>query len=294
MRILLTGAAGRLGRVVCRQLASQGDEVVAVDGRYLAGLPVPLHVVSLLDRMAVYPLIEGCQAVVHLANHPDMQRNHAPQTIYSENVTTDANVFQAAMDVGVRQIVYSSSVQVFGGIRCGPEDLARPSCLAYLPADGALPTAHNNLYALGKQAGENMLQFHAALDPQRSYTAIRLPWLMRGVETVRYPGQTVAQLGRLDELFAYLGLEDAASFTRAVLAANRPGYACCLPASPSNLIGWPVTEIVRTVYPQVPLRRPLHEITSLVDLDTLRADYGWEASQILDLPRLPIRGLAGS
>jgi len=151
MRILLTGAAGWLGSVVCRQLVEQGEEIVAVDVLYRADLPVKLHVVNLLDRTAIYPLVEGCQAVVHLANHPNMIRGLMPQTVYAENVTTDANVFQAAMDVGVRHLVFSSSIQVIRGTRGGAEDRAKPSCLAYLPADGALPPTCGNLYALGSR-----------------------------------------------------------------------------------------------------------------------------------------------
>jgi len=291
MRILLTGAAGRLGHVVCRCLVEQGAEIVAVDTLYRADLPVKLHVVNLLDRVAIYPLVEGCQAVVHLANHPDMIRGLMPQTVYAENVTIDANVFQAAMDSGARQIVFSSSVQVIGGSRLTLGELEQPSRLAYLPVDGALPPTCGNLYALGKQAAENMLKFYAARDPARSYTAIRFPWLVGGIERLRGPGQTVVQISKLDELFTYLSHADAASFIQAVLTTNRPGYTCCMPASPTNQIGWPVPEIIKTFYPLVPLRRPLGAIKSLIDLDVLRAAYGWEPKDAYDLPRLKIEGM---
>lgn len=260
MRILLTGATGRLGSVVCRQLVEHGNDVVAADALYRSDLPVRLHVVSLLDRMAVYPLVAGCQAVVHLANHPDMNRGLMPQVVYAENVTTDANVFQAAMDAGVRQIVFSSSVQVTSGARYGADDVVKPSCMAYLPGDGALPPVCPNLYALGKRTAENMLNHYAAVDPGRSYTAIRFPWLVRGIAQVLPPGQTTVHPGKLDELFSCLAHADAAAFIRAVLAANRPGYACCFPASRLNRLGWSVPEIVKTFYPQVPLRRPLAEM----------------------------------
>jgi nucleoside-diphosphate-sugar epimerase len=293
MRILLTGAAGRLGSVVCRQLVEHGHDVVAADANYCSDLPVRLHVVSLLDRKAVYPLAEGCQAVVHLANHPDMNRGLAPQVVYAENVTTDANVFQAAMDVGVPQIVFSSSVQVTGGSRAGVADLVNPSSVAYLPGDGALPPACTNLYALGKLATENLLRHYAAADPKRSITAIRFPWLVGGIRQLWQPGQTLAHLFKLDELFAYLTRDDAAAFIRAVLAANRTGYACCFPASRMNRLGWSVPELIKTFYPHVPLRRPLAEMPSLVDSNGLRADYGWEASQVFDFPRLAVEGIPG-
>ena len=291
MRILLTGAAGRLGSRVCRHLAAQGEEVVAVDRQYLAGLPVRLHVVNLLDPHALYPLLDGCQAVVHLANYPDMLPGIVPQTIYTENVATDTHVIEAAMSVGVSRLVFSSSIQAMSGDRYGVQDLKRPSCLAYLPADGALPAVCGSFYALGKLAAENMLQFYARSYPDRSFTAIRFPWLVGNVDRFLRLRIYDAWMGRLDELFSYLVSEDAAALIAAVLKTNRPGYACCLPAAPNTRLGWSIPELIRTFYPQVPLRRPLEQIGALIDPDGLRATYGWEAKQVLDLPRVMVEGL---
>ena len=78
MRVLVTGAAGRLGSHTCHHLVAQGHDVVAADSQYRRDLPVPLRMVDLLDRTAAYGLVEGCQAVVHLANHPDMGRVSPP------------------------------------------------------------------------------------------------------------------------------------------------------------------------------------------------------------------------
>lgn len=283
MRILVTGAAGRLGRFVCKHLTAHGDEVVAVDNRYAGDLGVAMHVMDVHDRMAIYPLVAGCQAVVHLANHPNMSARIAPQALYVDNATADVNVFQAALETGVRQVVYASSVQAISGFREGTRDIAKPSVLAYLPIDGEIPTVPGTLYALGKQAGEAMLRFYAACEPGRSFTAIRFPWLVSGQPWIQFVRQQ--GVGRLDEAFGYLDLEDAAAFIRAALVANRPGYTCCHPASPENQLGWRVADVVRAFYPQVPLRRPLEEMPSLIALETLRARYGWSPTRIYRTPQ---------
>jgi nucleoside-diphosphate-sugar epimerase len=280
-----------LGRVVCAHLAKGGHEVVAVDALYGAGLPVPLQVVNLLDRVAIYRHVEGCQAVVHLANHSDMRFGVAPQTIYAENVTMDANVFQAAVDVGARQIVFSSSVQVISNDRGGVSQLSVPSRLAYLPVDGNLPPACTNLYALGKVAAENMLKFYAERHPALSCTAMRFPWLATGAERLYTAGQNCVDLGKIDELFSYLAHADAASFIEAVLNANRPGYAGVMPAAATNRLGWPVADLVRTFYPTVPLRRPLAEMKTLIDLESLQAAYGWSPAHSYDIPRRKVNGV---
>jgi len=279
-----------LGRVTCRQLLEQGDDVIAVDHRFVADLAVPVHVLNVHDRMALYPLLAGCDAVVHLANHPDMRAGIPPQTIYSDNATADIHVFHAAIETGVRRIVYASSVQAISARRFGPQDLDKPSSLAYLPVDGEIPSKPGSLYALGKQGGEAMLRFYAGAHPDRSLTAIRFPWMPATVSSLPLQKRTVT-LGRLDELFAYLDLEDAAGFVRSVLAANRAGYACCHPASPVNVLGWKLLDVIRVFYPNVPLRRPASEITSLIDLEPLRAHYHWAPVRIHEIPVMDVEGV---
>lgn len=82
MRVLLTGAAGCLGAETCHRLSAAGHDVVAADHVFRGDLPVKLRVADLLDRHAVYPLLEGCEAVVHLANHADPSRVSPPQQPY--------------------------------------------------------------------------------------------------------------------------------------------------------------------------------------------------------------------
>ncbi len=127
MRITLTGAAGKLGSHVCRQLVDAGHTVRATDRFYRRDLPVRLEMADLLRPEDAYELLEGVEALVHLANHPHFHGNDS-QLVFNENVTMNMNIFQAARDVGVQKIVFSSSVQVMSG--------QRPP---YLPFDSSTP-----------------------------------------------------------------------------------------------------------------------------------------------------------
>ena len=291
MRILVTGATGRLGREVCRLLAERGEEAVATDSGRVADVPFKLHYADLLDRVAVYPLVDGCDAVVHLANHSAMFRNLPPARLYLENGTMNAHVFQAAQETGVPRVVFASTIQVTNGKRYGAESTAQPSSLRYLPLDGDHPAVPNNLYALSKQAGEEMLRFCACQQPSRSYTAIRYPALIRRFQVASERPPVV--MGWVEEFFSYLDVHDAAALVHAVVKAARPGYACLFPTAADNCVGWSAEELARTFCPDVPVRKPLASRRTLDDLDVLAERYGWKPQHNYDLPRAAVEGVPG-
>jgi len=66
MRVVVTGAAGTIGRTVSAGLRERGHEVVALDQAYAEG--VVRVDVSNVREMTV--LVEGADGVVHLAGYP--------------------------------------------------------------------------------------------------------------------------------------------------------------------------------------------------------------------------------
>jgi len=285
--VLVTGATGRLGRAVCAALAEAGLDVRGTDLCFRAEMPCRLDVADLLSAPAAYRLLAGCGAVVHLANHPNVGAGPTPQRVYTENVAMDANVFQAAVELGVKTLVFASSVQAFSGDRSlhwnddaeEPEGLRRPSCLAYLPIDGDLPACPRNLYALSKEAGEQMLRYYAAVDDGLSATALRFPFLANDRMVRwhrRHRGEGKGRIrGNPDEGFSFLFLEDAGALVAALLAHPQPGYRCFCPAAPTPYLDVPIPELIETCYPGVPLRKPAEALTSLVDISALTEACGW-------------------
>jgi len=146
-RLLLTGAAGGLGRVLrtklkanCRVLrvsdradlgaAEQGEELVQAD---------------LADAAAVHGLLAGVNAVVHLGG----VSTEAPfETILQANIVGAYNLYEPARKHGVKRIVFASSNHVTGFYRQGQT----------IDAD-VLPRP-DGLYGVSKAFGENLSRLY--------------------------------------------------------------------------------------------------------------------------------------
>ncbi len=281
MRILVTGAAGKLGSVVVAALARAGHEVRATDTRFRADLPVPLRPANLLDEHALYPLLEGCDALVHLGNHPNRFAGPSPQRLLAENTSMNSNAFFAALDSGVKHLVFASSVQVMVPV----ESLAGPPYrLPYLPLDGhAPPDPGLNPYALSKALAEETLRVAARAKPELCVTSLRYPMLIGDWFRARFAGngRVPREHLHLGEATAHLSFEDAASVVGRVLERPRSGYRQYFPAQTVEVTNVAARGLIERFYRDIPLRRPLDAIERLVDLGELEQDLGFSPSERL-------------
>ncbi len=273
MKVLVTGAAGRTGSVVVRHLVEQGFDVVATDCFYRDDLPVKLRVSNLLDPLAGYSLLEGVEGVVHLANHPNAHVGE-PKKIYAENVTMNMNVFGAAAEMGGKRIVFSSSIQsVIGKRQADDAGNFPPSQLKYLPLDGQSPANPGNHYALSKVASEQMLAYFVA-QGRLDAVAIRFPFLISERFAHRIHRSDKVHINP-DEGFSYLYTIDAASLVAATLRTDLPGFRTYFPCGSGTTSTRPIAQLINDFYQGVPLRKPVEELTSLVDITTITAQTGW-------------------
>jgi len=146
-RLLLTGAAGGLGRVLrprlkrlCRVL--RASDIAAMDP---AGEGEEVVVAPLEDAAAMHALVQGVAAIVHLGG---VSVEGPFQPILQANIVGLHNLYEAARKHGVRRVVFASSNHVTGFYRqdqvIGPEAPMRP--------DGH--------YGLSKAFGENLSRFY--------------------------------------------------------------------------------------------------------------------------------------
>jgi nucleoside-diphosphate-sugar epimerase len=277
MNVLVTGAAGHLGSHTCQALQAAGIKFRATDACTSRSLPFKVVVANLLDRENCYSLIEGCDVVVHLGNHPNEQAADA-QRIFSENCAMNVNIFQASMELGVRKIVFASSIQAMAQRRYGECETVA-SRLPYLPADGDIPGRPGNHYSVSKIAAEQFLRYMVDYQHLTSAVAIRFPGMLQSDWYVHVRQHTdptrIWKNANVDEAFTWLSFPDAGRLLAAVLKAELPGYRCYLPAHPSPLIDMLPQAIIARFFKGVPLKKPLDQIASLVDISRITADTGW-------------------
>jgi nucleoside-diphosphate-sugar epimerase len=144
MHIAVTGAAGRIGRYIIKDLRAAGHSIQALDMVASDGLQV-----DLTDAGQVYGALAGCEAVVHMGAWANA--GMVPDTrTYGDNVTGTYNVFQACADLGIQRVVSASSNQIYGFFGAVPN---------YAPVDEEHPLRPINSYALSKMAGEQAAEY---------------------------------------------------------------------------------------------------------------------------------------
>jgi nucleoside-diphosphate-sugar epimerase len=275
MKVLVTGATGRLGTVVCKELLQRGHDVLATDQRFAADLSVPLKLADLRDPLAVYPLLEGCEALVHLGNIPNLGLGPSAQVVLGDNVRMNSNVFRAALDLGVRHIVFASSLQVMIRLDEGRNFLDPPQ-IPYFPLDGDAPAnPGHNFYGLSKEFGERTLRVLSEAEPRLACTSLRFPmlagdWFQRRLQQPLPPSGL-----NFCEALAYLGFADAAALVALVVERQQPGYHQYFPAQALTLAGYTAERTLAEFFPDIPRRRPREQIEELVDWSALEQDFGF-------------------
>jgi nucleoside-diphosphate-sugar epimerase len=134
MKVVVTGAAGRLAAAVLPRLAADPSvsRIVAVDLRPLAATGPKFRSLQADFRSeAARELLAGADALVHLA-FVVLRGRMARARMRDINVAGTLSLFAAARAAGVRRLVHLSSAGVYGS----GEDLTEQAPLAPLPGFG--------------------------------------------------------------------------------------------------------------------------------------------------------------
>ena len=211
MRVLVTGAAGSIGRVVTVGLADRGHEVVGLD-RVPApdGFDGPWHLIDCADPDAVASVFAetDLDAVVHLAGQSD--EASLPDSLTSHAVTTAA-LLDAMVEHDVTRIVFAGSNHAVGRT----------------PRTGLLTDAErprpDTFYGVGKVAAEAVMSLYAdryAIDA----VSCRIGSFLPQPETLR-------------NLSTWLSHDDCVRMVDAALTTTAPGFAVLYGVS-ANTRGW--------------------------------------------------------
>jgi UDP-glucose-4-epimerase GalE len=150
MRILVTGGAGYIGSHAVRALSRQGHEVLIYDnlstGHAALAAGFELITGDIRDSGTLRQALRGVNAVMHFAAHAYVGESvQDPRKYFDNNVEGGLALLNAALDSGIRMLVFSSSAAVYG----------RPE---RIPINEAAPRQPLNPYGVSKLFFENALE----------------------------------------------------------------------------------------------------------------------------------------
>jgi uronate dehydrogenase len=210
-RLLLTGAAGNLGRELRPRLKAY-CETLRLSHRKDIGPPgagEEIVVASLEDKAAMHALLAGVDAVVHMGG---VSTEQPWESILAGNIVGMVNLYEAARAHRVKRIVFASSNHVTGFYRqnevVSPRDPVRP--------DG--------FYGLSKCFGENLAQLY---------------WDRHGVETVSLRiGSSYAEPKDRRMLATWMSFDDTERLIVAALTAPVVGHSVIYGMSDNATTFW--------------------------------------------------------
>ncbi|WP_203949822.1 NAD-dependent epimerase/dehydratase family protein, partial [Planotetraspora thailandica] len=265
-KICVTGASGKLGRGVVRDLLDHGHTVVATDVRPApAGLGTPVLLADLTEYGQAVEVLDGVDAVVHLANIP-APGIHTPAQTYNTNTVMNANVFLAAAQLGLGRVVWASSETTLGL----PFDVP-PS---YAPVDEAHYPFPTSTYALSKVVGETTAEQVAAWSGI-PFVALRFSNIHDPEDYATVPGYWDDPHSRKWNLWGYIDTRDAAAACRLALDAPLQGSSSYIIAAADTIMNRPSAELLKEVFPSVEVRRDLGEFETLLAIDAAREALGF-------------------
>jgi UDP-glucose 4-epimerase len=223
--VLLSGAAGLIGRASARLLAEAGHEVLATDLNPLpAGfrdLPWRRLDVRRAEQTRATLSEFGPEAVVHLAaRHFIPWCERFPAATLRTNVVGTHNVIEGVGESGARKLVFASSAAVYG-----------PSPVPLTERSGLAP---DDVYGVSKATGEQLLKLACRRVGSLDAVVLRLfntigphdpnPHLVpRLISELRGGRERSLRLGNLESVRDYVYVEDVARAILAAVQAQLPG-----------------------------------------------------------------------
>ncbi len=164
-KILVTGGAGYIGSHTRLALEKRGHSVVVVDNLSRGYREaVPASILRVLDtrqkdEMTALLKQERIEAVIHFAAYAYVgESTQAPELYFANNVTGSLTLFEAMLEAGVNNLVFSSTAATYGIPKHVP-----------IPEDA--PIVPINPYGESKVMVEKMLEW---LDRYRRFRSICL------------------------------------------------------------------------------------------------------------------------
>lgn len=275
MKVLITGAHGKVGRAATQALLDAGHDVLATDltrpgfERRPEGT-ARYQMADLTDAGQAFALVAGMDAVVHVAAIPEPTGNPA-HVVFQTNLMATFNVLEAAVRFGVKRFVNISSETVPGFFF--PERDFLPD---YAPVDEKHPAHPQDPYALSKHFGEQLMTAAVERSDIRCIS-IRPSWVQNEGNYEVNLGPQVRDAAVLSpNLWSYIDVYDLADAIVLATDSDLPGHEVFYIASPDNVGGRDFAEILHRYYgDKIELRPTSRPDASGISSEKAQRMLGW-------------------
>jgi len=278
--IVVTGGSGKVGRACVKDLMEHGYKVTSIDMTPPPGQSNPpkpgdvtysrADVTDFGQAMAALSMIdervEKVTGVVHLAAiaAPGQAPNHV---IFEVNTVSTYNVFEAARQLGIRNVVWASSETVYG--------IPYPDGPAYVPVDEQIEHPET-AYSLSKLMGEKMAEQFCRWDPKTKIVGLRFSNVQEPQDYAHFAGYDKDPESRKFNLWTYIDARDAAQAIRLSLEAKLKGAHVFGIANTDSVSKRDNDALLDKVFPKTKRKRALKPTESLISIDAAREVLGYK------------------
>jgi nucleoside-diphosphate-sugar epimerase len=272
--IIVTGGSGKAGKTCVSDLQEHGYDVVCIDLVRPINEGVGFSRADLTDFgqtiaavSAIDERVNKVTGIVHLAAipAPGLAPNHV---IFETNTLSTYNVFEAARQVGIKNIVWASSETVLGLPFATPPP--------YVPVDEEYPGRPESAYSLSKLLGEEMAKQFCRWDPELKIIGLRFSNVMDPTDYARFPSFQDDAAKRKWNLWGYIDARDAAQAVRLALESNLKGAEVFIIANADTVMNRSNDELLRELYAGVPRKRGFGPNETLLSIEKARRALGYE------------------
>ena len=273
--VAVTGASGKLGRHVVRDLHEHGYRVVALDRvpdpgspaerRSGSSSPTTARCWRRSPRSTTGTRVWTRSCIWRRSRRPGWPPTRSPSPTTSPPPTTSSPPPAAR---AIRNIVWASSETVLGL----PFDTPPP----YIPVDEEYPPRPESTYSLVKTLEEEMARHFCRWDPDLKMIGLRFSNVMDPEDYARFARLRRRPRLRRWNLWAYIDGRDGAQAVRLALQHDAVGVDVFVIANADTVMSRRSTDLAAEVYPGVPVTRELGEHETMLSIDKARRVLGYE------------------
>lgn len=287
MKVLITGASGRLGEYVIRELASE-HSLVLMSRRTPPDefSHLPFIQGDLNNFKDCQRAVEGVDAIQHLGaqpgpvDHPGFRAGAEEKGIsfdatFKTNMLGTYYLMQAAIEADVKTVVMSGSNCALGhGFRISKTHIP----IDYLPLDEEHPCYPEDSYSFSKRCGEDLLASYTRAYGIQTY--ITRPAGITPEERRKQMAQNIKPIsGWSPWLWCWVGSEDVASAHRLIMERSDtlPSHDVYFLNADDTAALEPSLELVERFKPDfLPKVKELQGHQSFINCDKLKNAVGWQ------------------